>query len=110
MTTISRRRIAIWSTQMPLPKSWSLLTMSGRSTFFTGTPPRSVAWIGPRSPIRFDAIQERTWFGLCYPNPVVRYLTGSSMGSETCRRSRCSGVDLSLLPVRSVFDRMETLP
>ena len=52
--------------------------MSGRSTIFTGTLPRSAAWTGPRSPIRSDAIQERTSFGFCYPNPAVRCLTGSS--------------------------------
>jgi len=29
---------------------------------FTGTPPRPATWTGPRSPIRSDAIKERTSF------------------------------------------------
>src|SRR5207253_1488675 len=78
----------VCSMQMPLPKRWSLPTMSGRNTIFTGTPPRSATWTGPRSPIRSDATKERTSFGSRQPNRAVRFLTGSSTPSGTCHRSR----------------------
>ena len=61
-------------------------------------------------PIRFDAIQEPTSFAFCCRNPAVRFLTGSSTRLRTYHRSRCRGLDLSLLPVRAVFDRVETFP
>ena len=70
--------------------------MSGRSTIFTGTPPRPATWTGPRSPIRSDAIQERTSFGSRYPNRAVRLPTGSSTRSGTVPSEPLSLESISL--------------
>jgi hypothetical protein len=81
------RQYSRWvcSTQMPFPKRWSSPTTSGRSTIFIGTPPRPATWTGPRSPIRSDAIKERTSFGSRWPSRAVRCPTGSSTRSGKCQ-------------------------